>query len=152
MMAFKEVSQLATEQEYEIITKCYQDLKQHIRDCIEFEDFETLDSYDITRIKELHFKKSALFWKMKVEKTKAEMEEIKKQNPQNYKQTVEYCELGVKKFTYYDEQMKAECKANGDMYSYDRHHKPVIQNQIFNWQMMVDNRKINHNKKVEVIP
>ena len=66
-MAFEKVKQLTTEKEYEIISKHYDELKQHIQNCIEFEDFEILDAYDINRIKELHFEKSRLFWKIKVD-------------------------------------------------------------------------------------
>ena len=89
-MVLTEVSQLATEQEYEIITHHFQDLKQHISDCIEFEDFEALSSYDMSRIKELYFQKSALFWKMKVEKVQERMDEIKRADKFNYQQPCRY--------------------------------------------------------------
>ena len=156
-MAFKEVGQLATEKEYEIITKHYLELKQHIQDCIEFEDFEVLSSYDITRIKELHFQKSALFWKMKVEKVEEKMSEIKQTNPFQYQHDTEYCGLAIKRFQYYSEQKKAELKGKGDYYSFNRHHKPVIENQILQWKMRLENckklRKMEtSHEQVKVIP
>lgn len=156
-MVLTEVGQLATEQEYEIITHHFQDLKQHISDCIEFEDFEALSSYDMTRIKELYFQKSALFWKMKVEKVQERMDEIKKNDKFNYQRDAEFCELAVKKFTYYSEQKQAELKAKGDLYSYDRHYRPVINNKLIEWKMRLEhcrsmkNEPTNH-EPVKVIP
>ena len=156
-MALKEVGQLATEKEYEIITHHFQDLKQHISDCIEFEDFEALSSYDMTRIKELYFQKSALFWKMKVEKVQERMDEIKRNDKFNYQRDAEFCELAIKKFTYYSEQKQSELKAKGDYYSFNRHHKPVIENQILQWKMRLENckklRKMEtSHEQVKVIP
>lgn len=156
-MAFKEIGQLTTEQEYEAVTKQYIDLKTHIQDAIEFEDFETLSSYDLAKIKELHFQKSALFWKIKVEKIQAQLDEIKKQDKFNYQHNKEYCELVIKKFSYYAEQKQAELKGQGDYRSYDRHHKPVIENKIIEWKLRLEScRSINNeptgHEEVKVIP
>ena len=156
-MGLTEVGQLATEQEYEIITRHFQDVKQHISDCIEFEDFEALSSYDMTRIKELYFQKSALFWKMKVEKVQERMDEIKRNDKFNYQHDKEFCELCVKKFTYYGEQKQAELKAKGDLYSYNRHHKPVIENKILEWKLRLENCRAMRNEptrheEIKVIP
>lgn len=155
-MALQEVG-LSTEQEYAIVTNHFQDLKQHISDCIELEDFEVLSSHDVHKIKELYFTKSALFWKMKVEKVEERMDKIKHSNPFRYQQDTEFCELAIKKFTYYSEQKQAELKAKGDFYSFQKHHKPVIENQIMQWKMRLENQKQfgkleNDNHKVEAIP
>jgi len=156
-MVLKEVTQLTTEKEYEVISKQYLELKQHIKDCIEFEDFEVLSSYDLTKIKELHFTKSALFWKIKVQQVDERMAEIKQADPFHYQHNVEYCQLAVKKFEYYAEQKQAELKGNGDYYSFNKHHKPVIDNRILEWKMRLESskklRKMETSpRKIEVIP
>ena len=153
-MAFKEVKQLATEKEYEIICKQYDELKQHIKDCIEFEDFEVLSSYDITKIKELHFKKSVLFWQMKINETRSRINRAKKRG----ERSVECCELYIKYYMYMMEFKQAECKAKGDNFSYNRYHKPVLENKVMQWQLRLENSKklrkmeTGRPKSVEVIP
>lgn len=156
-MALKEVAQLTTEKKYEAICKQYDDLKNHISDCIEFEDFEVLSSYDITKIKELHFQKSALFWKLKQETVENRMKEIKHVNPYHYKHDVEYCELVIKSFQYYGEYKQAELKSQGDFYSYNKHHKPVIESRIIEWKLRLESsRKLKNmdseHEEVKVIP
>ena len=156
-MAFKEVGQLSTEKEYEIITQHFKDLKQHIQDCFEYEDFEALSSYDMTKLKELYFTKSMLFWKMKQDTVEARMAEIKKQDKFHYQHNIEFCELMIKKFTYYGEKKQAELKAQGDFYSFNKHHKPGIDNQIMHWKMRLENckklRKMDTSpRRIEVIP
>ena len=156
-MAFKEVGQLSTEKEFEIVSNHFQDLKQHIQDCIEFEDFGVLSSHDINKIKELYFTKSMLFWQMKIDTVEARIAEIKQADKFRYQHNIEFCELMIKKFTYYGEKKQAELKAKGDFYSFNRHHKPGIENQILHWKMRLENSKKLRkmevpDKKVEVIP
>lgn len=158
-MAFKEVTQLATEKEYETICQQYDELKQHISDCIEFEDFETLSSYDLAKIKELHYQKSELFWKLKVDAIQEKIDKIKQSNPRYYESDIEFCELAIKKLTYYAEQKKAELKAKGDVIGYEKYHKPTINNQIMHFKMQIElneklRKKLDTGRKrtVEVIP
>lgn len=153
-MVLREITELSTEKEYEIISQHYQELKQHIKDCIEFEDFEILSTVDITCIKELHAQKSILFWKLKVEKTQNKIKEISKIDDRS----IECCELKIRYYEYMKELKKAECKAKGDDFSYNRYHKPVLENKVMQWQLRLENSKklrkmeTSHEKKVEVIP
>ena len=151
-MALKEVEKL----EEEKVAQQFQELKQHILECIEFEEFQNLTSYDITKIKELHARRSVLFWKNKIGEIQKSMDEIKNDNPMNYEFTIDYCKLAIEKYECYNEQKKAEARLNGTEYSYNAHHKPVIENQIMQLRMRMGTIKRLENskepKKVEVIP
>ena len=56
------------------------------------------------------------------------------------------------------ELKQAECKAKGDNFSYNRYHKPILENKLMQWQLRLENSKklrkmeTSHEKKVEVIP
>lgn len=155
-MALTEITQLSTQEEYKTINQEYITLKNHILECIQFEEFEVLTSYDITKIRELHFQRSALYWKLKVQKVQNRMDEIKRTN-KNYQHDIEYCRLVIRKFNHYAEQKKAELKAKGDATSYNRIHKPVIENKILEWELRLENSKKirkmeTSHEKIKVIP
>ena len=126
--------------EFTNLTREFKEYKERLTAAIEFEDFEMLSSYDLAKVKELGYMKSALYWKIQVAVITAELESLKAAKPTDFKDEY-YCRLVIKKFRAYDEQKKAECKAKGDEYGYLKHHKPVIESRINHWMSAVENRK-----------
>ena len=157
-MVLQEVTPALTlEQEFEVYEKQFQELKQHINDCIQFEDFEILTSYDIEQIKRLYFTKSILFWKIRLEPIERELKQIRKNNRFNYEYDKRYCELSIKQLQIESEIKQAELKSIGDFITFNREIKPVLENQLLNWQMKLKHLETIHNgkkehRKVEVIP
>ena len=157
-MVLQEVTPALTlEQEFEVYEKQFQELKQHINDCIQFEDFEILTSYDIEQIKRLYFTKSILFWKIRLEPIEKELKQIRKNNRFNYEYDKKYCELSIKQIQIESEIKQAELKSIGDFITFNREIKPVLENQLLNWQMKLKHLETIHNgkkehRKVEVIP
>ena len=156
-MVLQEVKGLTLEQEFEVYEKQFQELKQHINDCIQFEDFEILTSYDIEQIKRLYFTKSILFWKIRLEPIERELKQIRKNNRFNYEYDKRYCELSIKQLQIESEIKQAELKYKGDFITFNREIKPVLENQLLNWQMKLKHLETIHNgkkehRKVEVIP
>ena len=157
-MVLQEVTPALTlEQEFEVYEKQFQELKQHINDCIQFEDFEILTSYDIEQIKRLYFTKSILFWKIRLEPIERELKQIRKNNRFNYEYDKKYCELSIKQIQIESEIKQAELKSIGDFITFNREIKPVLENQLINWQMKLKHLDTIHNgkkehRKVEVIP
>ena len=157
-MVLQEVTPALTlEQEFEVYEKQFQELKQHINDCIQFEDFETLTSYDIEQIKRLYFTKSILFWKIRLEPIEKELKQIRKSNRFNYEYDKKYCELSIKQLQIESEIKQAELKSIGDFTTFNNEIKPVLENQLINWQMKLKHLDTIHNgkkehRKVEVIP
>ena len=156
-MVLQEVTPALTlEQEFEVYEKQFQELKQHINDCIQFEDFEILISYDIEQIKRLYFTKSILFWKIRLEPIERELKQIRKNNRFNYEYDKKYCELSIKQIQIESEIKQAELKSIGDFITFNREIKPVLENQLLNWQMKLHLETIHNGKKehrkVEVIP
>ena len=122
------------------LTSEFNEYKERLTAAIEFEDFEMLSSYDLAKVKELSYMKSAAYWKIQVAKIQDELESLEAAKPTDFKDEY-YCKLCVKKFRAYDEQKKAECKAKGDEYSYLKHHKPVIDSRIRHWITAIHNRQ-----------
>ena len=157
-MVLQEVTPALTlEQEFEVYEKQFQELKQHINDCIQFEDFEILTSYDIEQIKRLYFTKSILFWKIRLEPIERELKQIRKNNRFNYEYDKRYCELSIKQLQIESEIKQAELKYQGDFTTFNNEIKPVLENQLINWQMKLKHLDTIHNgkkehRKVEVIP
>lgn len=104
------------------LAKKYLQLKNEMKKLIKSNDDETITN-TATELRKAYCEMQCMFWKIKEEEIKIKLEDFDSKS-------VEYWELCIQRFQYYDKSMYYHYMVHNQEYTYNRCIKPVVANKI----------------------